>query len=680
MEFNVKLPGKIRYYVISLLLSVYTTFAIWMDLSVNDYQKLIQENVIDSGWTHMIALLLASSDKISQNLLLVQVTAVLIFALFLVVINNKYTILEWVFSALYAVLFSVCMWFGSIYNVSLSWDEYLESSFVKFKDLIFISGYFLLSLGIALALSMAMKAVVKRNVPTKTKRKLWVIFLACCLVLIVCWLPYYYVYLPGVLHGDTPCQILQYYHYPTTLQGRFISNGTSIILSNDHPLILSLILGKCLDFGLASGNPNAGLTLYQSISTIAYVAAYAGLITMLYYQGVNHKVLKGTLLAIGVIPLFPCYALLIGGDSLLGLSIICFTTAIVGIVGTNGELLKLKLFDVYVILTIFFLAAAKNQGIYICIFMFLIVTLYVLMKNRRWWKQILFVFLVPILFYSIVYTGPIFDYMKVGKVGKQEALSVVFQQTARCLKYYGDDVTEKEKKVIDKVIDYDTIAENYDPDLSDPVKSTFRMDADSKDLHNYFKVWFEMGKKHPGEYLQSFVASTYGYYTPLTFRLERNQVYCRLFTVRQYYDKRERLLKGMIPESFMDKMEFTQTEDAKSQKKTLLFVNKYLMNVPFLAIFYNTGAITWFILTCFMLLVIKKDFQNIVAFFPALLVIGVCLLSPKNANFRYIYPAFVIMLPLAASVFQGKVNKSMPRDTKEGKEMSAKQIENHKVN
>lgn len=41
--------------------------------------------------------------------------------------------------------------------------------------------------------------------------------------------------------------------------------------------------------------------------------------------------------------------------------------------------------------------------------------------------------------------------------GKQEMLSIPFQQTARYVKYYGNDVSTEEEKVIRKVLDYDTI-------------------------------------------------------------------------------------------------------------------------------------------------------------------------------------------------------------------------------
>ena len=55
-----------------------------------------------------------------------------------------------------------------------------------------------------------------------------------------------------------------------------------------------------------------------------------------------------------------------------------------------------------------------------------------------------------------------------GSVG--EALSVPMQQTARYIRDYGNEVTDDERAAIEKVLDYDAIAQSYMPELSDGVK------------------------------------------------------------------------------------------------------------------------------------------------------------------------------------------------------------------
>ena len=64
--------------------------------------------------------------------------------------------------------------------------------------------------------------------------------------------------------------------------------------------------------------------------------------------------------------------------------------------------------------------------------------------------------------------------------------------------------------MIRKVLDYDTIGKNYDPDLSDPVKNTYKQKDEY--LKDYFNIWFEMLKKHPTAYIQATLNGTYGYW------------------------------------------------------------------------------------------------------------------------------------------------------------------------
>ena len=113
-----------------------------------------------------------------------------------------------------------------------------------------------------------------------------------------------------------------------------------------------------------------------------------------------------------------------------------------------------------------------------------------------------------------VYQKAILPMAGVKPGGKQEMLSIPFQQTARYVKYYGNDVSTEEEKVIRKVLDYDTIGKNYDPDLSDPVKNTYKQKDEY--LKDYFNIWFEMLKKHPTAYIQATLNGTYGYWGYMT--------------------------------------------------------------------------------------------------------------------------------------------------------------------
>ena len=104
---------------------------------------------------------------------------------------------------------------------------------------------------------------------------------------------------------------------------------------------------------------------------------------------------------------------------------------------------------------------------------------------------------------SLSFDNPI----AVGSV--REALSLPFQQTARYVRDFGDEVTPAERRAIDAVLDYEHLAENYRPRLADPVKDTYREEADGEDLANYFLVWLVQFYKHPSVYFLATIQQNY---------------------------------------------------------------------------------------------------------------------------------------------------------------------------
>lgn len=99
----------------------------------------------------------------------------------------------------------------------------------------------------------------------------------------------------------------------------------------------------------------------------------------------------------------------------------------------------------------------------------------------------------------------------------KEMLSVPLQQTARYLVEAPDDVTDDERAAIDAVVPIDSLAELYNPDLSDPVKEGMRNakgNMTDGERSAYFAAWAQMGLRHPGIYVRATVANTYAYFYP----------------------------------------------------------------------------------------------------------------------------------------------------------------------
>ena len=88
----------------------------------------------------------------------------------------------------------------------------------------------------------------------------------------------------------------------------------------------------------------------------------------------------------------------------------------------------------------------------------------------------------------------------------RHVLCVPMQQTARYVKYHGDEVTKDEKKTINTVLEYDKIAQQYDPRIVDYIKIIYK---ENGDIGKYLLVWLKQFFRHPGCYIAAYTEQFY---------------------------------------------------------------------------------------------------------------------------------------------------------------------------
>lgn len=95
----------------------------------------------------------------------------------------------------------------------------------------------------------------------------------------------------------------------------------------------------------------------------------------------------------------------------------------------------------------------------------------------------------------------------------REILSIPFQQTARVLRDQ-ENVPAEEIEIINRVLDAQSIAENYVSFISDNVKNTFREEASAEELIDYAGVWFRQMLRYPGSYADALLGLTHSIFSP----------------------------------------------------------------------------------------------------------------------------------------------------------------------
>ena len=137
-----------------------------------------------------------------------------------------------------------------------------------------------------LAKGTAGTATASKEDASTPRRTFWMTFAA----LLLCWLPYYLAYFPGMFNYDSAGEAAQF----TT--GQY--NGA-------FPPLHTLLLAAFYRLGGAMGSYNAGIALYTAVQACTVAAALAYANAMLCRLGVKRGFRIGLATAYGLLPGFP---------------------------------------------------------------------------------------------------------------------------------------------------------------------------------------------------------------------------------------------------------------------------------------------------------------------------------------------------------------------------------------
>ena len=201
----------------------------------------------------------------------------------------------------------------------------------------------------------------------------------------------------------------------------------------------------------------------------------------------------------------------------------------------------------------------------------------------------------------------------------REMLSIPFQQTARYVKEYDEDLDEDEITAIDTVLGIETLADRYKPNLADPVKNEFNKYTTDEELKTYFKEWYKGLLKHPDAYIQATINNVYGYFDPNTSN----------WYVYYNYDKR------LSQEGDTFNYSFNGLKVSRNILSSYALAFPYL---PILGVIVNIGFNVWLYMYMFVVLLKDKKYKYLIYLAPVVSLVLVCIASPANTYFRYAMP------------------------------------------
>lgn len=497
-----------------------------------------------------------------------------------------------------SLFFSLCLLLGQSYYETGSWSYCFGSPLNFGKFALSLAGYSLLFHGLILLLCEYFQSreftTPQANFFTRHA------FGKAFIIILGSWAPFLLLSYPGNLCWDAIGQIEQ-----------VIVSGS---YSAHHPLFHTLLMGGLTQLGqILFHSYEIGLFVYVLLQAAALAAALAATIAVLSKRKAKRTLLLCLLL---VYCLTPAYS----NMASTALKDVPYSAAVVGYVICLALLLEMpaRITDTKFVLGFVLLQLCvilfRNNGLYVVLLSGIGVFCFLYQKYdlRRRVRCLLCTFggsilaaeLILVILTQALGAAP-------GSTG--EMLSIPFQQTARYLQLYRDEISPEERSAIEAVLgDVNDVAANYDPDIADPVKALFHKNASSKELIAYMGAWFRGLLKHPASYVEAFLVHVYGWFDPAVSNSIRYETGYQLISQ-----------EGLFPNA----------------AKILIFYYRFASRLPLLAIFENVGAAVWALF--FLCFYQKRSKKNAVALagLPLWVSLLICMASPCFFNHpRYAFP------------------------------------------
>lgn len=537
------------------------------------------------------------------------------------------TLTSWIIN-IFSVVYSVFLVFGRSYiarrNLQLVWGTR--------TDLVFS---FLSWLSMSVLLIYAIRSLVKRfkNANSQSKvilksefKKYW---LFTFLILAVLWLPYFILSYPGLLDYDGMDQMNELFH-AKAIDGVFT-------LTNHHPIFPTLIEGFCLKIGLSLfKSVNAGVLINNLVLHLLTLAALTSLIVSIEVLFSKKYGYLATAF-FGLFPVFPLWSNAVDKTGYFTAFFAFFITSLLWL--AVGKKQKHK-YIVGLILSGLCLGLTRNDGI-VYILMTLIGCL--TLKQR---KKLVISLLVSALL-VVCGSSALVSVTHALPTEPMESIAIPIQQVYRAAIYNPASLTKQNKKSLNKFFHYKSMKKNYDPEFADVSKlnsrwpyrqfkgsykqklKKYNKQTFVADKSQFWKTWYDIGKRNRKLYLEAMVAQNIYYVYPQT--------------TPSHYGW------SVVPNfGNVQNTHLFSGYSMQNKKAVLAFSRKIrpldqISGLPIINLLFITFG--WFALYASISLVIlaqhRYRYLNLILLGLAIVIIG--LLSPLNGFSRYYQPLMVLV-------------------------------------
>lgn len=309
-------------------------------------------------------------------------------------------------------------------------------------------------------------------------------FLFSFFVILLCWLPVWLAYYPGLWNYD-PWQVDQ------------VITG---IYSKHHPLLHTLLLGNCYRFALEQGNANLAPILYSAIQGGICAAVFALCCTLICEKTHSTIFFSLTLLFFALFPVHPILAMSTTKDTLFAALILLACLLFFFLEGKSPTCQKILLALETGVLALVILL--RNNARY-CFFLLIFLGLFLLKKRQ--WRKILAVLTAGTVL-GLAADWGLGRLLQASPVLVAEMCSLPSQMAGRVQEQGGD----LDNETADFFGTFYSLGKmSYNPYLADGMKQCLKLESRA-DLIQYLRGSLRLFLKYPLISIDSFLYTSEG--------------------------------------------------------------------------------------------------------------------------------------------------------------------------
>ena len=400
-----------------------------------------------------------------------------------------------------------------------------------------------------------------------------------------------------------------------------------------------MLYGLVARLGIAVGNKNAVYFAFTLLQCLAYIAILSASLCQMKRHSVPQWV---WLLALGLYAVSPCYvgwATVIAKDTMFVMLCLLLMLLLVELARDSADFWRAWRMPALLCLTLTLLMLCRHNGVLIAVPVLMASAL--LMGARAGKRRYVSLALCAALSLGLA-AGT--DAVIISAMGAQttympDVLSLPFQQTARVAKLHGSELPSGETEIIDRVLHYDAIGNNYDEWYADAVKDTYRRSATAQDRRAYLGVWLSQLTRYPVDYLDAAL-----HMNGVMFDPERNRPMYISFSDMAINDY-------VYPYAFND-MTMYEREPLVPLASAQTALTEWYMDfhkLPLVGMAANMGFCNLAMLALCYLSWVSGRKKALIVWLPALVTGAGCLLSPV-VYLRYLLPV-MCALPVGLGAY-----------------------------